>query len=480
MAYIKAYGLIILFVCFLICQFSVALGSEGTADSRIVLIMGTEAVPLDRSFTVTCEYTNSSAPEDVASFDLTISYLPDWIELISVERGQLLDDCGWEVFEYIDDPLGFINISAIADDPEIPGEPDCYLRDAQGVLFEFKFQIILPPPDDDCITVPLAFDWQNCDDNVFATRNGDTSFVSWRVMTYDDPWSCPEPEPLPSSCGVPDSCVQSGFIPGVPVRNIDFHHGAAFTPCFQAFQRGDVNQNEVAFEIADLVMFENYWILGDSAFGGSSAIPLLNSDANGDWRYPTLEDYTYFILVIVGEILPDTSTPDPADYNAILVQDTALSTVWLSYPPGDLSAVHLVFDGEIEPVPAQPGYGNWTFVYSNVEGITRVLIAQNPYDNPSFDSEGILITYSGQGTLTNALAADYSNHRIEAIVGALGIPLDIDGAVLLIEYIFAGGHTPYPLESGDVNCDEFIDIDDVVYLIQYIFAGGPEPYIDCL
>ena len=58
MAYIKMHGLSILLVCFLICQFGVALGGEKSADSRIVLIMGTEAVPLDRPFTVTCEYTN--------------------------------------------------------------------------------------------------------------------------------------------------------------------------------------------------------------------------------------------------------------------------------------------------------------------------------------------------------------------------------------------------------------------------------------
>lgn len=55
--------------------------------------------------------------------------------------------------------------------------------------------------------------------------------------------------------------------------------------------------------------------------------------------------------------------------------------------------------------------------------------------------------------------------------------VDIDDVVFLIEYIFASGDAPEPLQLGNVNCSEDIpvDIDDVVYLINYIFGGGPPP-----
>jgi len=53
--------------------------------------------------------------------------------------------------------------------------------------------------------------------------------------------------------------------------------------------------------------------------------------------------------------------------------------------------------------------------------------------------------------------------------------IDIDDVVYLIQYIFAGGPPPDPIQSGDADCSGVIDIDDVVYLIQYIFAGGPAP-----
>jgi hypothetical protein len=52
---------------------------------------------------------------------------------------------------------------------------------------------------------------------------------------------------------------------------------------------------------------------------------------------------------------------------------------------------------------------------------------------------------------------------------------DIDDVVFLINYIFAEGPPPDPIESGDPDCSGGVDIDDAVYLIAYIFSGGPEP-----
>jgi len=53
--------------------------------------------------------------------------------------------------------------------------------------------------------------------------------------------------------------------------------------------------------------------------------------------------------------------------------------------------------------------------------------------------------------------------------------IDIDDAVHLIAYIFAGGPAPDPTEAGDADCTGGVDIDDVVYILTYVFSGGPEP-----
>jgi subtilisin family serine protease len=53
--------------------------------------------------------------------------------------------------------------------------------------------------------------------------------------------------------------------------------------------------------------------------------------------------------------------------------------------------------------------------------------------------------------------------------------VDIDDAVFIINYVFAGGPEPSPLSVGDVDLSGMIDIDDITYLIEYVFAGGDAP-----
>ena len=53
--------------------------------------------------------------------------------------------------------------------------------------------------------------------------------------------------------------------------------------------------------------------------------------------------------------------------------------------------------------------------------------------------------------------------------------VDVSDAVFLINYSFAGGEAPDPIDLGDVNCDSSVDVSDAVYLINYAFAGGPAP-----
>lgn len=56
---------------------------------------------------------------------------------------------------------------------------------------------------------------------------------------------------------------------------------------------------------------------------------------------------------------------------------------------------------------------------------------------------------------------------------------DIADVVFLVNYIFASGTAPDPVESADVNCTSSVDISDVVYMVNYIFAAGPAPCANC-
>jgi hypothetical protein len=53
--------------------------------------------------------------------------------------------------------------------------------------------------------------------------------------------------------------------------------------------------------------------------------------------------------------------------------------------------------------------------------------------------------------------------------------VDVSDAVFIINYAFAGGSPPDPIEAGDANCDSSVDVSDAVYIINYAFAGGNAP-----
>jgi hypothetical protein len=57
--------------------------------------------------------------------------------------------------------------------------------------------------------------------------------------------------------------------------------------------------------------------------------------------------------------------------------------------------------------------------------------------------------------------------------------VNVTDVVYLVQYVFAGGPPPVPLEAGDADCSGTANISDAVYLVAYIFAGGPVPCADC-
>jgi hypothetical protein len=70
------------------------------------------------------------------------------------------------------------------------------------------------------------------------------------------------------------------------------------------FRRGDLNGNGVAYEIADAVMFTNYFVNGLAAFAGHVRASIAASDVNRDGIPLSVADLVYLVRVIIGDILP--------------------------------------------------------------------------------------------------------------------------------------------------------------------------------
>ncbi len=72
---------------------------------------------------------------------------------------------------------------------------------------------------------------------------------------------------------------------------------------------------------------------------------------------------------------------------------------------------------------------------------------------------------------------DESNYACDYICGDANgdQTVNISDAVFIINYIFIGGETPYPIEAADANGDRSCNVSDAVFIINHVFIGGPAP-----
>lgn len=120
--------------------------------------------------------------------------------------------------------------------------------------------------------------------------------------------------------------------------------------------------------------------------------------------------------------------------------------------------------------------GNWVGDIAGYHGINGNISADPIFCGPAFGNFELSSTslcvpeHNDCGVLMGAFAEGC----------ALGDPdgnsiVTLSDAIFIINYIFANGVAPEPVESGDADCNGMVTISDVVYLINFIFAGGPAP-----
>ncbi len=84
--------------------------------------------------------------------------------------------------------------------------------------------------------------------------------------------------------------------------------------------RGDLNLNGLGHEIADWVIYSNYFLYGDSVLSSDlnkRLAQIANSDVNADARVLRVSDLVRLVLVMNGDVNPIPKT------NALATSDTA-------------------------------------------------------------------------------------------------------------------------------------------------------------
>lgn len=288
----------------------------------------------------------------IGGFDLLLGYDGAALAFAEAELGQHLADCGWEYFSYRYSwngncgdscPSGLIRLIGIAETNNGPNHPDygC-IADAGGERLVTLTFFVSNDRTLECTTQPVRFYWQDCGDNSISTANGDSLVLNDIIIDlYGDSIGPNSGAGLPGYFGVPDDpCLQDDRYN--IIRGANFINGAIDIVCSDSLNGGrigDITGNGISFEVADAVMFANYFLYGLDAFEGHVEYSIEASDCNANGIYLEAADLAYLVRVIVGDALPYPK-PDP-DPTAVLSFQDYIVTLEST---DDVGVVLLVFN----------------------------------------------------------------------------------------------------------------------------------------
>jgi hypothetical protein len=155
---------------------------------------------------------------------------------------------------------------------------------------------------------------------------------------------------------------------------------------------GDINCNGKSYEMADYVMYVNYFIRGLSAFGDHPAASIARSDVNGDGKVLTVADLDSLVLSIAGAKNTHTHrarshrsrVPEAPVYPASLKfaesYDYRLQLVDDHGKPVQIGAIWLKIAGNVKP-DVLASYMEWAYGFDGI--FTNIVIYPSlQYNNP--------------------------------------------------------------------------------------------------
>jgi len=254
----------------------------------------------------------------MGGYDFLIEYDPSVLSFNSADPGQLITDCGWEYFTYRQGaagncgpnacPSGKLRIVAIAETNNGANHPSCFGQTpgVNGDLAILHF-LVSNNYTYECQYVPIRFCWYDCGDNAISSKTGDTLFISRHVYDYGNPVGIEDlNHAFPSWYGANHSCdTLIGDNKPDPERCVDFWNGGIDIVCIDSLDdRGDINLNGIPNEVADAVLFSNYFVYGISVFTVNAAGQIAATDINADGTVLSVADLVYLIRIVVGDALP--------------------------------------------------------------------------------------------------------------------------------------------------------------------------------
>jgi len=190
------------------------------------------------------------------------------------------------------------------------------------------------------------------------------------------------------------------------------------------YAMGDLNVNRVANEVADAVMFTNFFIRGLDAFGSHVDESTLASDVNLDGATLSIADLVYQVHIITGGLSSPNLKPIPPGAVASVsleIKDNA--AIIQSDSPLGIGGAYFVFRvtgydiGQPTPLDGAPGMD---IKYGLDENEVKILVysMNSGSEIPAGVEDIFTLPLHGQGTieLTEVQLSDYYGNMLPAII----------------------------------------------------------------
>ncbi|MGB5108033.1 MAG: FlgD immunoglobulin-like domain containing protein [Candidatus Zixiibacteriota bacterium] len=371
--------------------------------------------------------TVEGAGQNFGGFDFLLSYDNSALNFIDAQPGTMLTTCGWEYFTFRygaqgncsgSCPSGLVRVVSIADANNGANHPSCYgpALPSPQEMFKLKF-LVTNDRTFECQYVPIRFFWLDCGDNGISTVSGDTLYLEKRIFSFEgnavwdefDDAQFPDYN-RPFGVGAQDFCMLGDKYE--PIRCIEFWEGGVDIVCADSIDApGDMNLNDISYEIADAVLYTNYFLYGLAALDPDPQrreAQIAASDANRDGTTLSVGDLVYLVRVIVGDALPFGKLAPFTNAVVVHQDDDIISTE----SGVDLGAVLFTFNVGADYTIS--GLTDMTVAQSEAaNGQVKVLI----YDISSKSiAAGVtpLLQVSGDVELVSSEIADYNGNGMNA------------------------------------------------------------------
>lgn len=378
--------------------------------------MTTVSIWLDSGFTETCD--------PIGGFDFLITYDASALTGMGAEAGELIDT-EFEYFTFRNGPFGncgngcptgqirLVGLRETNDGIVNPAPPVT----GPGELAKLKF-LVVNDYNFSGQFVPIRFFWIDCGDNTLSDETGNWLYLGMEGMVFDFLGN-PVTDSIKYGFSGPDtSCYKTVYIGHVelqkaPLGAIIFRNGGVdIIPVEEVDDRGDINLNGVKHEIADAVVFTNYFIKGLAAFTINEYGQSLATDVNADGIGLTVADLVYLIRVIVGDASPYPPKENP---NAFATFSARGEIVGVE-ANADIGAALFVFDGHVTPSLAQDA-SHMELVYGYDGKMTRALVYS--MEEGRAITSGEVLNLHGEATLVSVEAAEYRGATLKTITEVL-------------------------------------------------------------